>query len=322
MEWIDTYIAPRKVSNTTTDWLGPGDDAALLPCQDQEHCVLTVDALVEGQHFHHDWLDDQGLARRLLRSSVSDLTAMGAEPRGVLISIETSELPGRVGDDFWQSIDQECQLLNLKLLGGNVARTTGPLALHATCAGSVGIGREWRRTGASVGDLLLVSGAPGRACQARERIEQGNKPPGEDHWTCPQPRWLFARALSNLIEQEMPDSLPSAIDISDGLLLDLKRLCQSNHCGAQIDIESLTRSVDSPSARQILSGGEDYELLMAIPASMKPLVQIAAKQTETEFHEIGLLTAATNSEIEVLNGLQPWDPEKLGWDPFVEEPDN
>ncbi|MEE2883191.1 MAG: thiamine-phosphate kinase [Planctomycetota bacterium] len=315
-EWIETFIQPRANKGLRSDWLGPGDDAALLPLDDSECSVLTVDALVEGQHFRTEWLDDSGLARRLLRSGVSDLTAMGARPRGLLLSIETPELPGRVGETFWDSVDQECQLLDLKLLGGNVVATDGPLALHATCIGSVGIGREWRRNGASVDDLLLVSGYPGRAAQAREQIAAGQSFAGKDPWTAPEPRLLFAATLSTLLAQEAPQLLPAVIDISDGLLLDLKRLCQVNGCGARIDIGALLEPVGSPTADQVLSGGEDYELLMAIPSSARSIVAKAADETGTPWHEIGTLTANQDQQIEVLIQGSDLTPENQGWDPF------
>ena len=96
-DWIETFVLARTAKDPPADFLGPGDDAALLPPQGDDCFVVSVDALIEGQHFLGDWLDDEGLARRLLRSSVSDLAAMGASPRGFLLSIETAELPGRVG---------------------------------------------------------------------------------------------------------------------------------------------------------------------------------------------------------------------------------
>ncbi len=316
LEWIETYIVPRTRSDDVTSWLGPGDDAALVPGHSGEYGVLTVDALVEGQHFQHPWLDDAGLARRLLRSSVSDLTAMGARPGGVLLSIETPDLPGRVGDCFWRSIDRECQLLEVNLLGGNVTRTSGPLALHATCYGTVQIGREWRRSGASEDDLLLVTGNPGLAAQARQQIEEGHDFDGDDRWTAPEPRISFARAFSDRIARESTQQLPVAIDISDGLLLDLQRICQTNQLGAVIDIVDLTGKPDSPSANQVLSGGEDYELLLAIRPAIRRWVQDAAEQTGTELHEIGILTRHESAEVEVFNDGQRWNPENPGWDPF------
>jgi thiamine-monophosphate kinase len=314
-DWIETFVLKRAGDRSSTDFLGPGDDAALLPPIADECTVLSVDALIEGQHFRSDWLDDRALARRLLRSSVSDLAAMGARPRGFLLSIETPELPGRVGDQFWRGIDEECQQLDLQLLGGNVARSGEALALHCTCVGTVAAERQWRRSGACAGDVLVVTGNPGRAAQARERIASGEDLGATDPWSAPQPRLQFATTLAGALAQADGHRQPAAIDISDGLMLDLKRLCEANHCCARIDIGALVEPDGSPLTEQVLGGGEDYELLLAIEPAAWPILEQVAAQTGTAIHQIGTFTAEAHDQIEVWNGEQKIGAGDVGWDP-------
>ncbi|MGE4619185.1 MAG: thiamine-phosphate kinase [Planctomycetota bacterium] len=317
LEWIETFILPRTNRNSQHGILGPGDDAALLPIPAGETSVLTVDALVEGQHFLDHWLDDQTLARRLIRSSVSDLAAMGARPLGFLLSIETAVLPGRMAEAFWQSIDQECDQLGLTLLGGNVTRTEGPLSLHCNCIGSVTAGREWRRSGALAGDLLIVTGNPGMAAHARQQIHQGAHFDGQDCWSSPTPRLGFSAALARILAEDPSQRPPAAIDISDGLLLDLQRLCRANRCGANVDISPLTGGEKAPLVQQIISGGEDYELLLAIAPESLDRLKRAARETETPWHLLGTLEQRGSQQVELWNGNIKESTDNPGWDPFV-----
>ncbi len=173
-EWIDRFVRPRAPrADAGGTLLGPGDDAALLAIPPGDVAVLTVDGLIEGRHFLGPWLEDDELAARLVAVTVSDLAAMGANPLGILLSLETPDLPGRLGDRFFAGLDRILPRAGL-LLGGNVVRTDGPLALTATAIGSVRPDCALRRDAARAGDVIAVSGLPGRAAAARERISQGH----------------------------------------------------------------------------------------------------------------------------------------------------
>jgi thiamine-monophosphate kinase len=325
-EWIETYILPRSGGHSCS-FLGPGDDAAVGPPLATDSPVLTVDAMVEGQHFIDDWLDDETLARRLLRSSFSDLSAMGARAVGFLLSVATPRLPGRLGDRFWRAIDEECESLGIRLLGGNVTASDGALSLHCTCLGRVQNGHEWRRSGAKEGDLLLVTGDPGMAAQAREQIAGGGgvdlPSHGADRWSSPISRLEVARALAQA--QVDGPIVTAAIDVSDGLHLDLARLCQASGQRATIDIDALVATALAPTADQVLAGGEDYELLMAIePDSLDRFADIAVQQA-TRWHQIGVIESAdkgsiSTDRVQVRLGGATLRREIHGWDPFHRHP--
>ena len=317
LEWIEKFIAPRSDQHDAGQ-LGPGDDAALAPALGDDRAVLTVDALIEGQHYLDHWLDDQTLAKRVIRSSVSDLAAMGATPVGFLLSVESAKLPGRLGDQFWLAIDEECRDLDVQLLGGNVTRSEGPLSIHCTFLGSVTAGQEWRRSGAQTEDLLVVTGHPGHASRARQEISWGIQTAANDRWSEPIPRVDLAAALAAV---PPPDRIvTAAIDISDGLLLDLRRLCQASGCSASIDIGALV--TEDISKEMVLSGGEDYELLLAIhAASMTNFEEIASDQG-TDWHLLGTIKDGTDGDVEVKIDGQSLKSDELGaefsagWDPF------
>ena len=315
-EWIDRYVLPRK--NDVHPLAGPGDDAALIQPPEGEAQVLSVDTLVSGQHFQLDWLQDwhppQVLARRLLRGSFSDLSAMGATATGVLLSLESDRLPGALGDDFWTGIDEELASHSLLLLGGNLTRCRVGLSLHATVVGHVKTERTWRRDSARPGDRIAVTGYPGKAAQALEHLCSGRPVPEEDPWRSPSSRQDFVRCLSPILDRPA-----CAIDLSDGLGLDLQRVCQASQVSAEVDILELISGEGAPLLQQVIGGGEDYELLLAIDPKETETVERAARETNTPLRWLGTVTEKTETPGihwhhggETLRDL----PTQKGWDPF------
>ncbi|MFQ5654242.1 MAG: thiamine-monophosphate kinase, partial [Planctomycetota bacterium] len=178
-EWIEALI--RRLAATgvgdeidgtpaASTALGPGDDAALIPLPAGEIPVLSADTMVEGVHFRDRWLSDRELGARILRVSLSDLAAMAARPRATRLAIETPELPGRLGEEFLDGIEETLSIVRLSLAGGNLTRTPGPLAITCTVIGGVLPGEEVRRQGARAGDTLWVTGRPGEAGAGRRLL--------------------------------------------------------------------------------------------------------------------------------------------------------
>ncbi len=311
-QWIREYILPRVPASTAevSGLLGPGDDAALCPIPAGEVSVLTIDGLIEGQHWLAGWLSEDELAERLIAVTVSDLSAMGATPLGILLSFETPHLPGSLGSQFFQGIDRGLSRCGA-LLGGNVVSTSGPLSLTATAIGSVDPERALRRSQAQAEDTIAVSGLPGRAAAARKRIARGDSLSNAERspWVCPPDRNLLGKAL---VEQ----GVRAAIDISDGLLCDLKQLLAASEVGAELELAPLARAAEGAgfSLNTALGGGEDYELCIA--GDEHAIARAFAAVELPPPLSIGTIHRETTVEI-MLDGVEI-EPEAPGWDPFSE----
>lgn len=310
LQWVDALVERFSIP-PRPGLVGPGDDAAVVPLEPGEAPVLTVDVMVDGVHFRDGWLTDAELARRSIRVSASDLAAMAAAPRGVLLSIETPELPGRVGETFWDGVDAELRAMDVPLLGGNVTRTSGPLSISATVLGGVIPGHEVLRSTARAGDEVWITGVPGRALAARREMEAGEPRRDPCPWRQPPNLLDAARELASR------SLLSAAIDVSDGLGLDLWRLLEASTIGAVIDVRPLVELGRSQSftgfvEETVLEGGEDYELLFTTaPGSMggDELDDMGVFLTR-----IGVATAELGIRLRHGQEEQAYTPR--GWDPF------
>ena len=260
---------------------GPGaldllDDAALLTPTPGTELVLAADAIIENVHFLPD--DPPGdIARKLLRVNLSDLAAMGADPRGYLMTIAVP--PGR--DDaffavFADGLAADQAQFGITLLGGDTTGTAGPLALSLTIVGEVPQGQAVRRRGARAGDLLYVTGTIGDGALGLLALRSEVPDPDgmlADRYRRPRPRLGFPlRGLAT-----------SAIDVSDGLLQDAGHLARASGLGITIDRDHVPLS---PAARACgpawretcLTGGDDYELLFTIPPTARAALAAAARE--------------------------------------------
>ena len=288
-ELIETWFAPLSTSYDGA--FGLTDDAAVLDVADARNIVVTTDMLVSGVHF----LDDTpaaSIAAKALRSNLSDLAAMAAEPFAYTLSLA---LPQHPGDDwldgFSQALGVEQQMFSIALIGGDTVSTSGPLSMCITAFGRVEPGRELRRSGAKPGDLVFVSGDIGASAMGlrvlRGEVEGLSEAEAEilvqRHYR-PQPRIDLARGLGGLAH--------SAIDISDGLVQDLGHICRHSGLGARIEIKRIpiTDTVMKASGGNmvdVLGGGEDYELLFTAPAANRIVVEEAANKANVDVTVIG-----------------------------------
>lgn len=238
------------------------DDAAVLPPPPGRELVLSADAMVEGVHFLQTDPADL-VARKLLRTNLSDLAAMGADPLGYLLTVST---PRSQGDDWFAAfaagLAADQAQFGVALLGGDTTSTPGPISLSLTILGTVLPGRAVRRSGARVGDGVWVSGTIGDgALGLLAAMGQLADPTGflADRYRLPQPRLgLATHAL-----------VRACMDVSDGLVQDLGHLCRASGVAATIEATHLPLSAAARAAGpdhlvRCLTGGDDYELLMAI----------------------------------------------------------
>lgn len=269
---------------------GPGaldlrDDAALLVPPAGRELVLTVDAMIAGVHFLPDDPPDL-VGRKLLRVNLSDLAAKGAAPLGYLMTVAA---PRGTTDDwfagFAAGLAADQPTYGITLLGGDTTSTPGPIALSLTAIGHVAQGTMVRRAGAQPGDGVWVTGTIGDGALGLA-VAQGRlaDPTGHLHrrYLLPQPR----------VGLRIAGVASAGMDISDGLVQDLGHLCRAGNLAADIDAALLPLS---PPARQagpdwlptILTGGDDYELLLAVPPDREAALRDAACEAGIPVARIG-----------------------------------
>lgn len=303
---------------------GLTDDCAVLSPEPGHDIVATTDAVIEGVHFlPHE--DPAAIAWKALAVNVSDLAAKGAEPLAYLMALA---LPAQPDDEWFAKFagGLRCAQMGFRcfLAGGDTDRTPGPLAVTITAFGTLPWGSMVRRSTARAGDLLYVTGSIGDAALGLRLARQDADTAGwplafkerdylVDRFRMPVPIGLGAvlRAHGS-----------AAIDISDGLIKDCARLCAASGLGARIEAEHVPLS---PAARAILdargvtvadlvTGGEDYEILFSVPAASAEEFERADKPRPVT--RIGCLEAGEGvTMIDAAGG--PLAFGSPGWDHFV-----
>lgn len=244
---------------------GIGDDAAVLAPRDGKDMIVAVDTLVAGTHFDAR-LPPAAVGHRSLAVNLSDLAAMGAEPRWFLLSLSMQNEDDAWLDGFASGLSALAGAHGMALIGGDTVR--GPLSVSITAIGYLPEGRALTRTGAKPGDALFVTGELGAAGHAWRALADGaacdSSLPGFDALAWPQPRVAIGSELRGLAT--------AAIDLSDGLRVDLERLLAASGLAAQVDVTRLPLAGEvaefvgrSRALELALDGGDDYELLFTVP---------------------------------------------------------
>ena len=298
--------------------LGPGDDCALLAPSPGMALAITTDMLVAGVHFLPD-TDPQQLGWKTLAVNLSDLAAMGAKPRWVLLAGSLPEANEAWIAAFADGLFACAKRYGVDLVGGDTTR--GPLNLCLTALGEVPTGRALRRDGAQVGDDLWVSGQPGLAALGLAHLQGKTQLPAMLAGRCiaalqqPVPRVELGLALQSKALAH------AAIDVSDGLLGDLGHILERSGLAAEVfanQLPSLPPEADLALARQCqLSGGDDYELVFTAAAKNRlELIELAA-QIDLPLWRFGRMIAGTAGALTLLdeNG-QPLPINRTGFDHF------
>ncbi len=265
-------------------WVGPGDDAALVPRGDG-WLVVSTDLSVEGVHFRRTWAPAAVLGGRAVRVAVSDLAAMGADPVGILVS---AALPAGLGngpaEELLEGIAGAARDLGVPLLGGDLAGSPGGIVLDVTALGEADRGRVRLRSGGRPGDLLAVTGPLGLA-RAGLAMLDGPGPAREGApvrgLLVPEPRLAEGRWLAGRGE------VHAMMDLSDGLAADAPRLARASGCGLVLELDRVPRHPDADEvaaatgedpAMFAAAGGEDYELLVAVEEGAFPALAAAFEE--------------------------------------------
>ncbi|MBI1984117.1 MAG: thiamine-phosphate kinase [Acidobacteria bacterium] len=252
--------------------LGIGDDAALVEVGRGNQVILTTDLSIEGVHFLRGLHTPRAVGHRALARALSDIAAMGGTPRFALISLAISSRTTRSWlEDLYGGFLGLAKQLRVALVGGDTAVVSGGVSVDIVAVGEVPRGRALRRSGARAGDQLFVSGTLGRSALGFSLLRAGRARKAASVKAAlrahlyPEPRCALGRYLS---ERRLASA---CIDVSDGLSTDLAHLGDSSGVGARIWASripvpetSLPRGGNSP-LQLALHGGEDYELLFAVP---------------------------------------------------------
>lgn len=274
--------------------LAVGDDAALIRPSAGMQLAISTDMLVAGTHFFAD-TDPEDLGWKTLAVNVSDLAAMGAAPRWVVLAASLPAPAEAWIAAFARGFFACSEAFGIDVIGGDTTR--GPLNLCPTIFGEVPVGQAITRAGARPGDDLWISGAPGRAALGLAQLRGEATLAGADRADClaalhrPQPRVALGLALRGLAS--------SLLDVSDGLLGDLGHILEQSAVGAVISAGALPLAPleaacgDAALAfRACTAGGDDYELLFTAPVARRAEVGALAERLHLPLHRIGSITPA------------------------------
>jgi thiamine-monophosphate kinase len=294
--------------------LGIGDDAAVLAVDPQRKLVVAIDTVVEGVHFPHDTAAAD-IGYRALAVNLSDIAAMGAQPAWMTLSLSMPHADETWLKGFASGLFELADQYGVALVGGDTVR--GPMVITVQIAGWVESDAWLTRCGAKPGDLLFISGVPGEAAAGLAVVQRNlASSRSADHlrqrFLRPQPRVELGRQLRTLAS--------AAMDVSDGLLTDLQKLCAASDCGAELNVDELP---PSPAMRELfdadacveyaLAGGDDYEILFT--AAPERAALIARSPSQVPVTQIGVVTSG--SEVRCVRGGQPFRLQRSGYDHFA-----
>jgi thiamine-monophosphate kinase len=237
--------------------LGAGDDAAVLQLTEGMQLVATADMLMDGVDFRVGEHDPAANGHKALAVNLSDLAAMAARPVAALVSLCLPRTGGEaLAKQLYAGLLATAARYDVAIAGGDTNSWDGPLVISVTALGEVRPGREWRRGGARPGDRILVTGSFGGSILGRHLAVTPR---------VAESLWLADNA-----------AIHAAIDVSDGLSLDLSRVAEASGCGAVIDLDKVPIADDARRLAQqsgdgvsplehALGDGEDFELILAAP---------------------------------------------------------
>lgn len=269
--------------------VGPGDDCAVIICG-SERLLLKVDSVLEGTHFQRADADAPGYAtvaeagHKAMLRTVSDIAAMGGLPRFSLLSLGLPEaLTAPERQALLEALQESAALHDVAIVGGDTKSwSSDRLSISVTLIGVMDGLQPVLRSGGQVGDTLYVTGTLGGSISGKHKAPQPRIAAG---------RWLAAHGATAMM------------DLSDGLSLDLWRLCRASGCSAQIDTVPVSRAATQlaqssghTAIEHALHDGEDYELLVALPTGDAATPSGAAASAGVHLHPIGRLIADSDAD--------------------------
>jgi thiamine-monophosphate kinase len=281
--------------------LGIGDDCALLRPTAGQEIAITSDMLVEGRHFLSG-ANPELLGRKALAVNLSDLAAMGANPLGFTLALALPKADSAWLEGFSKGLFSMANEHSCSLIGGDT--TAGPLNICITAFGSIPIGKAIQRKGAKVGEDIWVSGELGdarltlAALRHEVLLSDVDLKQIEHRMHQPTPRVELGTQLRGIAS--------AALDISDGLLGDLKHILKESQVDAQIFLDLLPKSVTLLKQNVAIQneyaacGGDDYEICFTAPSDQLKLIEKISNTLQLPLTRIGQTTAMKNTEASIV----------------------
>lgn len=302
---------------TSSADLGIGDDAALIQVSAGHQLAISTDMSAVGTHFSQE-AAPYDIGWKSLAVNISDMAAMGTEPKWATLSIALPEINEAWLKAFSEGFFACADAFKVDLIGGDTTR--GALNIAVQIMGEVPIGKALTRSGAQIGDDVWVSGFLGNAALGLAHMQHKQTLNDETLTTClqalhrPQPRSGLGLALREIAH--------SCIDVSDGLLADLEHILKASNLGATLQLENIPclpaikQRLQEPDIQQaVLAGGDDYELCFTAASNQREVILTLAKQLDVTLTHIGEINST--GKLTVLSGDNRLNMTKLGYDHFT-----
>lgn len=307
--------------------VGIGDDVAVLRNSDR-YILATCDIQVEGVHFLRDKISPYQLGRKVVAINVSDIAAMGGLPRYLLVSLVLpKETEVEFVDGLYEGMREECSCWGAEIVGGNMAHSPDGIIVDLFLLGEVEPDHLLRRSGARVGDRVLVTGTLGDSAAGLALLMHPEATCPDIHrefallrHLTPTPRLGEGRTIAR------SGLATAAIDVSDGLASDVGHICEMSGVGVRLWADALPISDTARAIAEVvgadplewaLFGGEDYELLFTAPADRaEGLTRWVREETGTPVSIIGEIVPPDEGMVLVRGDGSTLPLRKGGWDHF------
>ncbi|MEN6521352.1 MAG: thiamine-phosphate kinase [Armatimonadota bacterium] len=305
--------------------VGFGDDAALVRTCTEMLQIITTDLLIEGTHFRQDIIDPYSLGWKSVAVNISDVAAMGGVPTWAFVSIAFPDIEVEFIEQLYEGMNDISRRFGSRIIGGDTNNAEGNIVINVAQLGEVEEDRAAKRNTARPGDRILVTGTIGDSLAGFRLLDklglaQASKdfPQVAERHLRPIPRVSEARAA---VKERLVGAM---MDLSDGLAIDLGKMCEASSVGARVFEKNLPVSESLKLAASALnmspeslasSGGEDYELLIAAaPENVEKLIQTVQTATGTRVTEIGEFIEGDRITLVQPDGAEA--PLKTGWKHF------